>query len=70
MRQLVLNNQVVVGTVNAGRSAFPNALEQAMALFPDSVRRLITGRSSLEEAPALIQKRGGIKEVMRLSTWP
>ena len=70
MRRIVLNNQVVLGTVNASLSAFRLAirgLEQAMALFPDGLRRLITGRSSLEQAPQLIQKRGGIKEVVRVS---
>lgn len=70
MRDLVLKNQLLFGTVNAGRSAYETALElleQGMFLFPEGVRSLITGRHELEEAPALIAARGGIKHVVHLA---
>jgi threonine dehydrogenase-like Zn-dependent dehydrogenase len=71
MRNLVLKNQLLFGTVNAGRSAYEAAihrLEQFMTLFPASVRRLITGRSPLEGAQDLIARREGIKDVVQMST--
>jgi threonine dehydrogenase-like Zn-dependent dehydrogenase len=70
MRNLVLNNQVLFGTVNASRSTFEHAvrqLEQFVALFPEAVRGLITERAPLEEAPNLLRKGGGIKQVVALA---
>ena len=70
MRDLVLKNQVVFGTVNASRSAYETALselEQGMFLFPEGVRSLITQRHTIEEAPSLIAARGGIKQVVHLA---
>jgi threonine dehydrogenase-like Zn-dependent dehydrogenase len=70
MRDLVLKNQLVFGTVNAGRSSYETALselEQGMFLFPESVRALITDRHELDDAPALIAERGGIKHVVHLA---
>ncbi len=71
MRNIVLKNQLLFGTVNAGRSSYETAihkLEQFMTLFPASVRRLITGRSPLEEAKHLVTRRDGIKNVVQVST--
>lgn len=70
MRNIVLENQLIFGTVNASRSAYALALRllgQCMALFPDSVRRIITAHRSIDEAPGMLRKRSGIKEVVRLS---
>jgi hypothetical protein len=70
MRRIVLDNQVLFGTVNASRSAFQSAvrlLEEFLAVFPDAVRRLITERAPLEEAPRMLQKSGGIKQVVVLA---
>jgi threonine dehydrogenase-like Zn-dependent dehydrogenase len=70
MRNIVLKNQVLFGTVNASRTAFEESvayLERFMVLFPDSVRRLITGRARLEDAPALLRSGGGIKQVIELA---
>jgi threonine dehydrogenase-like Zn-dependent dehydrogenase len=71
MRELVLKNQALFGSVNASRSAFETALselEQGMFLFPEAVRSLITHRHKIDEAPALITKhRGGIKELVHLA---
>jgi threonine dehydrogenase-like Zn-dependent dehydrogenase len=71
MRTLVLGNQLLLGTVNASRAAYELALrelEQAMFLFPQSMHALITHRSRIEEAPAFIRSRGGIKHVVQLAT--
>ncbi|TSC20952.1 glucose 1-dehydrogenase [Corallococcus sp. Z5C101001] len=70
MRNIVLENQLIFGTVNASRSAYALALRllgQCMALFPDSVRRIITAHRTIDEAPGMLRKRSGIKEVVRLS---
>jgi threonine dehydrogenase-like Zn-dependent dehydrogenase len=69
MRNIVLQNQVLFGTVNASRAAFEASvrlMEQFMTLFPNAVRGLITDRARLEDAPALLRKKGGIKQVVSL----
>jgi threonine dehydrogenase-like Zn-dependent dehydrogenase len=69
MRSLVLENHVILGTVNASRSAFESAvhrLEQFMILFPDAVRALIT-RSTLDHAPEVLVRGRGIKDVITLA---
>jgi threonine dehydrogenase-like Zn-dependent dehydrogenase len=69
MRNIVLKNQVLFGTVNASRAAFEasvRTLEQFMTLFPAAVRGLITERVGLVDAPALLQRPGGIKQVVEL----
>ena len=66
MRNLVLNNQVVLGTVNAGRSAYESAvhrLEQFMALFPNAVMSLLE-RWPLAQAPDVLVRGRGIKDVI------
>jgi threonine dehydrogenase-like Zn-dependent dehydrogenase len=68
MRDLVLKNQVVLGTVNASRPAFASAvarLEQFMVLFPQAVRSLIE-RSPLEDAPDVLVRGRGIKDVVAI----
>jgi len=49
IRRLVLENQVMVGSVNASRDHFQMAvddLQQAQAMWPGHVEKLITGRRS------------------------
>ena len=68
LRGLVLKNQHVFGTVNAGRSDYFDAihlLETLVIRFPESVRHFITGRDPLEAAPDLLSKNEGIKNVVR-----
>jgi len=70
MRNIVLKNQVLFGTVNASRSAFEASvqkLEQFMTLFPEAVRGLITERARLEDAPALLHQPRGIKQVVAMA---
>lgn len=69
MKELVLNNQLVFGTVNAGPQAYEAAvthLEQFMFLFPESVRRLFT-RYPMDETPGLLREKKGIKDVIRVA---
>lgn len=68
MREMVLKNQVLLGTVNAGTDAFAAALRD-LDLFrrrwPAVVRTLIVGRYPPEQAPDLILGRpAGIKSVI------
>ncbi len=71
MRNLVLKNQVVFGTVNAGRETFADAiaaLRSFMERWPDVVRGLITSRRPLAAArEVLLGKPGGIKNVITLA---
>jgi threonine dehydrogenase-like Zn-dependent dehydrogenase len=70
MRNVVLDNQRIFGTVNAGRIGYEDALrelEQAMFLFPDAVRAIITERRSIDDVPSLLRKRAGIKQVVQVS---
>jgi threonine dehydrogenase-like Zn-dependent dehydrogenase len=68
MREMVLKNQVLLGTVNAGPEAFASALRDLDAFrrrWPAVVRTLIAGRYPPEQAPDLILGRPtGIKSVI------
>jgi threonine dehydrogenase-like Zn-dependent dehydrogenase len=68
MRDMVLKNQVLLGTVNAGPDAFASALRDLDAFrrrWPEVVRTLIAGRYPPEQAPDLILGRPtGIKSVI------
>lgn len=68
MRNLVLKNQVVFGTVNAGVEAFEAAIRD-LTLFqqrwPSAVRALITGRHPVEaHRELLVGAAHGIKNVL------
>lgn len=68
MRQLVLRNQVLLGTVNAGPQDFAAAigdLREFKRRWPQPVQQLIGGRHPVEEATELIFGRPvGIKTVI------
>jgi threonine dehydrogenase-like Zn-dependent dehydrogenase len=69
MKDIVLNNQAIVGTVNAGRSAFALAvqkLQQAMYLVPHSVRAIITARVPLDAAPDTLRQPHGVKDIIQV----
>ena len=72
MRNMVLKNQVLLGTVNAGPEAFPAALRDLDAFrrrWPAVVSTLIAGRYPPEQAPDLILGRPtGIKTVIAFDT--
>lgn len=66
---LVLKNQVVLGTVNAGRDAFEASIRDLAAFYgrwPDAVRSLITRRYPLERFMEPIFERSGIKNIIVL----
>jgi threonine dehydrogenase-like Zn-dependent dehydrogenase len=69
MRNLVLKNQCVLGTVNAGKDAFEYAVEDLTsfhATWPDAVKNLITGRFPLERFAEPIHNPTGIKNVIEI----
>jgi threonine dehydrogenase-like Zn-dependent dehydrogenase len=70
MRDLVLKNQVIYGTVNAGPAAFElaiNGLGHMLSLWPEAVRGLLTGRFPIERyRDVLIGRPGGIKNLIDL----
>src|SRR5215831_18683611 len=66
MRDIVLKNQVIFGTVNASRSNYEDAirrLEQFMVLFPDAVLSLLN-RVPIDQAPDVLANGRGIKDVV------
>jgi threonine dehydrogenase-like Zn-dependent dehydrogenase len=69
MRNLVLRNQVVFGTVNAGREAYEAAIRGLgvfLGRWPDATRSLITGRHEPEaHRDLLLGQAPGIKNVIR-----
>ena len=67
MRNMVLQNQVAMGTVNAGRDAFETAV-QDLGVFeqrwPGVLRGLVTGRYGIQDyRELLLKKPPGIKNV-------
>ncbi len=70
MRDLVLKNQCVLGTVNAGKDAFQKAVEDLAsfdAAWPAAVKSLITGRFPLERFAEPIQTHMGIKNIIEIT---
>jgi threonine dehydrogenase-like Zn-dependent dehydrogenase len=70
MRNLVLKNQTVLGTVNAGKDAFQKAVSDLTSFhekWPEAVKNLITGRFPLERFAEPIQNQGGIKNIIELA---
>ena len=70
LRQMVLKNQVVVGTVNAPRAAFENAiadLEAFDAQFPSAIPNVISRRYAIDEhADLLLGRALGLKNVISM----
>jgi glucose 1-dehydrogenase len=68
MRNMVLNNQLVLGSVNAPPQAFESAIHHLGVFaqrWPDTLRSVITGRFPLERAlDALKEQPGGVKNVV------
>jgi threonine dehydrogenase-like Zn-dependent dehydrogenase len=70
MRNLVLKNQCVLGTVNAGKDAFQKAVDDLTwfhATWPEAVRNLITGRFPLERFAEPIRIQTGIKNIIEVA---
>ena len=70
MRNIVLQNQLIFGTVNAGRESFTGAialLGEMNRRWPESLRGLITGRHPLEAFDkVLLSRPDGIKNILVL----
>ena len=69
MRDIVLKNQVIVGIVNAGPSAYKQSvilLERFLALFPQALHALIR-RGPLDQASEVTKRARGIKDVISFS---
>jgi threonine dehydrogenase-like Zn-dependent dehydrogenase len=70
MRNMVLKNQAVVGTVNADRKAFEDAISDLgvfMERWPVALKSLITGRYTLDSyKELLLGDKSGIKNVITL----
>jgi threonine dehydrogenase-like Zn-dependent dehydrogenase len=70
MRNLVLRNQVALGTVNASRGSFEAAVKDLIAFkkrWPTPLSKIITNRIPIDRAmEALGGKLPGIKNVVRL----
>jgi threonine dehydrogenase-like Zn-dependent dehydrogenase len=68
VRTLVLRNQLVLGTINAGREDFEAAIADLSVFetsWPGLLRRLVTGRSPMEDHAALLHGPArGIKNVI------
>ena len=70
MRHMVLNNQAAVGSVNAGRASYEEALTDLAAFrrrFPEAINGMITERIPLGDARQALLARGGIKTVVDMS---
>jgi len=72
MRDMVLNNQAIVGSVNAPPHAFESAIAHLTAFmqkWPDAVRSLITARYPIERAAEPLSGRGGgVKNVIQVAS--
>lgn len=72
MRNIVLKNQIIFGTVNASAEHFDEAIRDIGVFhqrWPEALRALITSRSAPEEAPGvLLGNIGGIKNVITFET--
>ena len=70
MGNMVLKNQCLLGTVNAGKDAFQNAVKDLAAFYaawPDAVKGLITGRFPLEKFAEPIRNQSGIKNIIEIA---
>jgi threonine dehydrogenase-like Zn-dependent dehydrogenase len=71
MRSMVLKNQVLLGTVNAGRDAFEAAirdLQDFQAKWPEALRALITAHHTPDKWRDALFATDGIKHVIRFGT--
>jgi glucose 1-dehydrogenase len=70
MGNMVLRNQCLLGTVNAGRDAFQHAVRDLTAFYarwPEAVKNLITGRFPIERFAEPIHNQTGIKNIVEIA---
>jgi len=71
MRNIVLKNQAVVGSVNAGKIAFEEAIRDLTCFYqkwPNAVNGLITGRFPIERFTEPIDGHAGIKNIIEIGS--
>jgi len=69
MHNMVLKNQCLLGTVNAGKDSFQRAvadLGEFNVRWPKAVRGLITGRFPIDDFAQPIQNQNGIKNIIEI----
>lgn len=69
MRDMVLKNQIIFGTVNASGDDFRQATEDLQSFqtrWPDAVKQLITNRFAMEQFKEPVLGKGGIKNVITI----
>ena len=69
MRNMVLKNQCLLGTVNAGKDAFEHAVAALASFYskwPAAVDGLITGRFPIEQFDQPILHQKGIKNIIEI----
>ena len=69
MLNMVMKNQCLLGTVNAGRDAFTRAvadLQEIQTRWPGLLPRVVTGRHSLDDFAEPVLRSTGIKNVVEL----
>ena len=69
MRNLVLKNQCMVGTVNAGKDAFEHAIADLQAFdskWPKALSGIITGRFGIDDFAQPVLHPKGIKNVIHI----
>jgi hypothetical protein len=71
MRNNVLKNQVVIGTVNASKQSFADAISDLSSFnkrWPDSVGSLITSRFPIDDVKVPLSGAvGGIKSILTIA---
>jgi threonine dehydrogenase-like Zn-dependent dehydrogenase len=70
MRNLVLRNQAVLGTVNAGRGDFESAardLDRIRKAWPGALETLISGHYPMDQFCERAGNGGGMKDVIAVS---
>jgi threonine dehydrogenase-like Zn-dependent dehydrogenase len=74
MRNLVLMNQSIVGTVNADKEAFQNAIRDLRVFkerWPGALQSIITGRYAMPAfRELLVGEKSGIKNIITLDGSP
>jgi hypothetical protein len=72
MRNMVLNNQLVLGSVNAPPQAFQSAIRHLGVFaqhWPQTLRSVITGRFPIEHALEALQNQpGSVKNVVAIAS--
>lgn len=70
MRHLVLKNQCLLGTVNAGKDAFEHAIADLTSFYarwPGAVKGLITSRFPIEQFAEPVLHPKGIKNIIEIA---